>query len=77
MDKFAYKRKIRIDKYTLATTAFNSQAYLGDFCNRCKSLKYFAFRTPSSAYLTANLFGCTFVAGGPNGPSNSQLFIGE
>jgi len=28
----------KIDTYTLATTVFNAQAYLGDFCTRCNKI---------------------------------------
>lgn len=41
-----------IDTYNLATEVFNAEAYLGDYCNRCKVLPYLAFRQGTN-YVTA------------------------
>lgn len=65
-----------IDLYTLANTIFNSQKYFGSYCDRCKSLEYFAFRM-GNRYLTAGSSQLTFNINSGLNPLNSQLFIGE
>jgi hypothetical protein len=58
-------------KYNLANTIFNAQRLFGDYCIRCKLLRYFSVRQ-GQYYLTAQSSNLNFVYSLQ--PSYSQLF---
>lgn len=59
----------------MATTIFDSQAALGDYSNRCKSLKFFAFRQ-GNTYLTAHQNDLKLTYPSRSEPNDDQLFEG-
>ncbi len=61
----------RNNNYDLATTVFNAESSLGQYCNRCKSLKFFAFRV-GNRYLTAFANDLRLVT--ISEPGDAQLF---
>jgi hypothetical protein len=63
----------RQTKYDLAKNIFNAERIFGDYCLRCKSIKYFSFRQ-GTRYLTAQATNLNFITG--TNPTADQLFEG-